>query len=620
MSKTEIRKFDAEVGKVLNLMINSLYTNKDIFLRELISNAADACDKLRYEASKSSDLRESSDLKITISIDAEKKELAICDNGIGMNKRDLIENLGTIARSGTQKFLEQLGSNKAHNVNLIGQFGVGFYSAFMVAEEITVKSRKARENDAWIWQSKGTGEFSIAKLDEKISRGTQIILKLKEDESIYADQFRIQHIIQTYSDHISIPIELQQQEKVQTLNSSSALWTKSKSDISEKEYEEFYKKISSAGDKPWLTLHNKSEGAVNYTSLLFIPSSRTFDLFHPDRKTKVKLYINRVFINDEGIDLIPAYLRFLRGIVDSNDLPLNISRETLQHNAIIEKIKKSIVKRVVSELEKQLKNSRDSYIEFWKSFGGVLKEGLCEHLQNNEDLLNICLFKSLNSSEYITINEYIEKMKDGQDAIYYISGDDEEKARSHPQLEGFQNKEIDVLLFTDTVDDFWVNVISQYQSKPLKSITRTDIDLEKIESKVGTDQTQQHLSSDHEPLLSYLKKTLGTLVKDVKVSKKLASSPACLAVDEGSMDIRMEKFFKEQKQMYHSVAKILEINVDHAILKFIANSIERHSEGQVTERLAHILFDQACIVEGVNLNDSGSFVKRMNDIIIASLS
>jgi molecular chaperone HtpG len=622
MTKVETRKFDADVGKVLSLMINSLYTNKDIFLRELISNASDACDKLRFEALQAPDLLGEEILKIVVTVDPDKKELMVADTGIGMNKQELIENLGTVARSGTQKFVEKLTGAKTQDVNLIGQFGVGFYSAFMVADAVTVKTRKAGDTDSWVWHSKGSEEFTVKKSDEELPRGTQIILHLKENEALYADKFRIKHIISTYSDHISIPIELAEKDKSETVGSTTALWLKPKADVTEQEYLEFYKKTSHSGDAPWMTLHNKNEGTVNYSNLLFIPSNRGFDLFHPDRKTKVKLYINRVFINDDGIDIVPKYFRFLKGIIDSSDLPLNISRETLQHNAVLEKIKKSLTKRVISELEKKLRDDRASYLNFWQNFGPVVKEGLCEQLQANEDLLGISLFKHLNGSGYITLAEYVKNMKPGQEAIYYISGDTEQQARAHPQLEGFKKKGIDVLLFSDAVDDFWVNVISQYKEKDLTSVTRSDIDLAKIHTdspEVEKVSEEELTDSDLDGVLKYCKLILKDVVKDVRASKKLTSSPACLAVDAGVMDLRLEKFLKEQKQLTQDMARVLEINPKHQIIEFIGNAVKTNSTDEGVERLVHMLFDQACVIEGVPVNDTAGFINRLNDCIIKSL-
>ncbi len=608
----ETRKFDAEVGKVLNLMINSLYTNKDIFLRELISNASDACDKLRYEATTKPDLLKNSELAITIALNSEKNQLTVRDNGIGMNKQELIENLGTIARSGTQKFIEQMTGDKNKDVQLIGQFGVGFYSSFMVADKVIVKSRKAGEDQTWMWSSEGIGEFTIQQSEENIDYGTEITLELKSGEEIYVDKFRIQHIVNTYSDHISVPIKLIEKDKEETINSSSALWAKSKSDITKEEYNEFYKKVAVAGDEPWMTLHNKNEGTIEYTNLLFIPSTRTFDLFHPDRKRRVKLYIKKVFINDEVIDVIPSYLRFLRGIVDSEDLPLNISRESLQHSNVLQKIKKSIVKKVLSELAKKVTNDRDAYINFWSNFGPALKEGLCEPIDEKDEIMDICLFKSLNHNKFITLDEYVKDMPSEQDNIYYISGEDEDKLRTHPQLEGFKEKGFDVLLFTDSVDDFWVNVNHQYKNKTLKSVTRADINLEKNESKA---KEKDGKKTDDAQLTEYFKKVLGSLVQDVKISKKLTGSPACLAVAEGAMDIRMERFLRDQKQLKTSTAKILEINSEHKIVQSIAEKLAAKQQNDATDDLVKILFDQACVIEGEPVDNSAGFAQRINSVL-----
>ncbi len=618
MSKKEIRKFDAEVGKILHLMIHSLYTNKDIFLRELISNASDACDKLRYESSKHQELANDSPLKITISVDEDARTITIKDNGIGMSKDELIENLGTIAKSGTQSFLEQLTGDAKKDVLLIGQFGVGFYSSFMVADEVIVTSRKAGAKEVWTWTSSGAGEFTIEESLATMDSGTEVTLKLRAGEEDYLDKFRISHIISTYSDHISIPIELvESKDSTRVLNSSSALWSKSKSEISEEQYNEFYKKIAYAGDEPWMVLHNKNEGTIEYTNLLFIPSTKTVDLFHPDRKCRVKLYIKRVFISDDGIDIVPQYLRFLRGVVDSEDLPLNISRETLQHNQTLEKIKKSIVKRLVSELEKKLNDNKKSYLEFWNNFGAVLKEGLCESIDKSLQLLDICLFKSAKMGEFISLDEYIANMKPDQDAIYYLSGEDDKKILTHPQLEGFLQRDIDVLLFTDTVDNFWINVNHQYKEKSIKSVTRSDIDLAKIKTEKEDKKKPSSKDSekDLEKLLDYFKKTLQGLVADVKVSGKLTDSAVCLSVAEGAMDIRMERFLIEQRQLKSASTKILEINSKHKIIQKIRQDIVDDKITDQTENLVKILFDEACVIEGEPVHDPRGFIERMNQCL-----
>ena len=614
------RKFDAEVGKILHLMIHSLYTNKEIFMRELISNASDACDKLRYLSQTNQELlADDTNLRITVKVDKDNKQIIIRDNGIGMNKDDLIENLGTIARSGTQNFIQQLSGDDKKDNMLIGQFGVGFYSAFMVADYLTVTSRKAGEAETYTWHSDGTGEYTVAASDREFKRGTEVVVHVKEKEDSYLDHFRLKHIVKTYSDHISIPIyfiDAADQNEIQ-LNSSSALWTRPKSEITKEQYQEFYKSLSYSADEPWLTMHNKNEGAIEFTNLLFIPSTKTFDLFHPDRKRRIKLYIKRVFISDENIDLVPHYLRFLRGVVDSEDLPLNISRETLQHNMTLEKIKSSITKRVISELKKKKEDDNEGYLKFWSNFGGALKEGLCEATSDHEKLLEVCLFRSAIHDKIISLDEYISNCKDGQKTIYYLSGDNPEKLRSSPQIEGFLNKGIDVLLFTDTVDDFWVNVNSNYKDFEIKSVTRSDIDLEKTINEPANDleKKEEVTENQYDKLLEYFKQVLGDLIKDVKISKKLLSSPACLAVSDGAMDIRMERFLIEQKQLIASTAKILELNPKHKIIEKINNDLKLASNLQDDEQLVKLIFDQACIVDGEPVSDPGGFAKMFNSFL-----
>jgi molecular chaperone HtpG len=612
----EKRKFDAEIGKVLNLMIHSLYTNKEIFMRELISNSSDACDKLRYLSQTDSRLLDSnSEFKIVVSVDKDARTLTVRDTGIGMNRDDLNENLGTIARSGTQRFIDQLSGDNKKDSNLIGQFGVGFYSSFMVADEITVTSRKAGEDKAYTWHSDGQGEYTVSDTDREFARGTEVVLHVKAEEESFVDHFRIKHIIKSYSDHVAVPIYFVDQNGHENqVNSSSAIWTRLKSEISDEQYKEFYKSVSHAPDDPWLTMHNHNEGAVEFTNLLFVPSSKTFDLFHPDRKCRVKLYIKRVFIGDENIDLIPQYLRFLRGVVDSDDLPLNVSRETLQHNATIDKIKKSITKKVLAELKKQKETNFDKYQEFWNNFGGALKEGLCEVTSEHEKLLEVCIFRSALHDKMISLDDYLASCEGDDKTIYYLSGDNPEKLRNNPQIEGFLSKNIDVLLFTDTVDDFWVNVNGNYKEVEIKSVTRSDIDLDNASNVKEDKDSDKPVEKGHEALVKYFKESLGTLVKEVKISKKLASTPACLAVADGSMDIRMERYLIEQKQLVGASAKILEINPNHHIIKKISLEIDDKNKDEQNKDLIHLLYDQACIIEGEPVYDVSAFSKRLNSL------
>lgn len=617
----ETKKFDAEIGKVLKLMIHSLYANKEIFVRELISNSSDACDKLRYLSQTNQELLGgNNDFKIVVTIDEKAQTIAVRDTGIGMNWQDLSDNLGTIAKSGTQYFIEQLSGDDKKDSQLIGQFGVGFYSAFMIADKVTVTSRKAGEEKVYIWHSDGQGEYTLSESDQKFDRGTQVLLHIKPEEKDFLVNFRIKHIIKSYSDHIAVPIYLLDENgNEERVNSSSAIWTRNKAEITKEQYTEFYKSMSHAVDEPWLTIHNRNEGTVEFTNLLFIPSTKTFDLFHPDRKRRVKLYIKKVFIADENIDLIPQYMRFLRGMVDSDDLPLNISRETLQHNAILNKIKNSITKRIISELIKQKEGNFEKYLQFWNNFGGVLKEGLCEIDSDHEKLLEACIFNSALHDKMISLDEYIKNCQEsslgeGNKTIYYLSGDHPEKLRNNPQIEGFLSKGIDVLLFTDTVDDFWVNVNGKYKEYEIKSVTRSDIDLSASNTQ-SEEKTTPESEAGTKALVDYFKNILGLLVKDVKISKKLTSSPACLAVADGSMDIRMERYLIEQKQLTRASAKILEINLDHKIVKKINDQLNDQSKNQENQDLVHLLYDQACIIEGEPVFDAAAFSKRLNNLL-----
>ena len=617
-------EFGAEVGKILNLMINSLYTNKDIFLRELISNASDACDKIRYESITNPELiKEDNELKIRILPITLENILTITDNGIGMNKEDLINNLGTIAKSGTQGFIENLTGDNKKDVNLIGQFGVGFYSSFMVADEVTVISRKAGESQAYLWKSNGSGEFTVEEYDSEQPRGTTIKLKLKKEAIDYLDKHKIQHVISTYSDHISIPIILEDEAggEEAVINKGSALWTKSKSEISEEQYKEFYNHVAHSADEPWLTLHNKNEGTIEYTNLLFIPTTKPFDLFHPERKCRVKLYVKRVYINEEGIDIIPQYLRFVQGIVDSEDLPLNINRESLQHNATINRINKAVSKRIIKELGKIAKNDADKYQKFWSNFGAVLKEGLCDATNDRDSILDVCRFYSTKSGDkLISLQEYIDNMKEGQEKILYITADNVESARKSPQIEGFIKNDIEVILLTDAVDDFWTNVTQEYKDKAFASVTRSNINPDNIgkeadDESIDNNEDQKaekkdEVSSDNNKLSEFIKETLKDKVSDVKISSRLTESPVCLSASEYSMDIRMERFLVEQKQLPQASAKVLEINPEHPILKSVLFDIDNNNDR--AKDVTYMLFDQACIIEGENISDTSQFSKRLS--------
>ena len=630
----ETHKFSTETDKIFKLMVHSLYENKDIFIRELISNASDACDKLRFESQQNPDiLGNLPDINITVSIDAKNKTLTISDTGIGMSKEELIENLGTIAKSGTQKFLEELSGDAKKDASLIGQFGVGFYSAFMVADKLSVISQKAGSGETYIWYSEGNSEYMIEKSAAAIGRGTQITLHIKEGEEVYLDKFKVKSIIDAYSSHIAYEIYFTEEDGKRTmLNNGQAIWLQSKSEISEEEYSDFYSAISHGDKEPLMTLHTKAEGVLEYSSLLFIPSIKPFDLYHPDRQTRVKLYIKRVLISD-NISIIPQYLRFLRGVVDSNDLPLNISRETIQNNVIVQKIKTAITKKTLKELTKKLENERDEYLKFWNNYGAVLKEGLCDGFEPRDEILQACLFTTNKSETPISLKEYKERMKEGQKAIYFINAETRTKALASPQIEGFKNAGYEVILLTDSVDDFWVNVVPEYDSTPLKSVTRsaTDLEAEKTEEnnnekKSDAAETENKTGSSENltKLCEYIKTLLGDKIKEVKVSRRLAESPVCLSVPEGGMDIRLERFMIENKQLAGGQPKILEINPSHQIIKSLESEISGLNENGVRKNklddTIKLLFAQANIVEGEPLEDIKEFTSNLNRLIEMSLA
>jgi molecular chaperone HtpG len=622
----EVMEFGAEVGKVLKLVIHCLYTNKDIFLRELISNASDACDKLRYEALVKPELLQGEHkFRVVITSNKDTGVITVTDNGIGMNRQELIDNIGTIANSGTQRFLDQISGDNKKDIQLIGQFGVGFYSSFMVASEVTVVTRRAGENEGWLWHSDGNGSFTVEKSTVLPEVGTAITLKLREDALDYADRFRIRHIVNTYSDHISVPVlYVSDDNKEETLNKASALWTRPKAEITEEQYNEFYKHVAHSGDKPWLIMHNKNEGVIEYTNLLFVPTSKPFDLFHPDRKGRVKLYVKRVYITDEMVQLVPSYLRFLRGIVDSEDLPLNISRETLQHNNVIEKIKTALVKKLLGELKKKLADNLQDYLNFWRNFGPVVKEGLCESMEDRDAILEICLFRNSASNEYTALNDYIDRMREGQDAIYYLTGDDIDTMKGSPQLEGFVSRGIEVLLLNDAVDDFWVNVAHEYKDKPFKSAATSGIDLDKISTKkeeTDQDDKKEHAdATNYEDIINFIKQILAEKVQEVKLSNKLVTSPACLTVAEGSMGLRMERFLTEQKQFMRSADKIMEINIHHPVVSGIGKMLKEDALKERATDAVWLLYDQACILEGEQVSDPTLFAKRLNIILEQSFA
>ena len=619
--------FQAEVSKLLDIVAHSLYSHKEIFLRELISNASDACDRLRYEALTRPELAGGdNDFKISLEIDKKAKTLTVADNGIGMTHDELAENLGTIARSGTQSFVEQLGEAKADgkdgDVALIGQFGVGFYSAFMVAKKVEVTSRKAGEESAWKWTSDGKGEFTLAE-GARDAQGTSVKLFLEKKEGEFLEAMRVRTIVKTYSDHIGVPIQLKDDGTDETLNEGSALWARPAKDITSEQYKEFYHHVGQMFDEPWKILHNRVEGILAYTNLLFIPSSPPFDLYDPDRKPRVKLYVKRVFITDDCEALMPSYLRFLRGIVDSEDLSLNISREMLQKDPKLAKIGTGLVKRVLNELKKTAAKKPDEYATFWENFGAVLKEGLYEDFENREKILPLCRFRSLAGDEAISLETYVENMVEGQEAIFYISGEDIELLRKSPQLEGFKARGVDVLLLTDPIDDFWIPALGTFQEKPFKSITRGAADLDGISLSDEAKEKETKDAAEDTPgidqLVAALKMALGERVKDVRVSERLTDSAVCLVADEGDMDIRLERILRQSRHMGGAAdtPRILEVNAKHGLIRRMAEQVKDTGAAGADSisATALLLLDQARILEGEQVADPIAFAERLSEVM-----
>lgn len=596
--------FKAEVNKMLDIVINSLYSEKQIFLRELISNASDACDKIKYMALLNPELsKDAADLKIKISADDKNNTLKISDNGIGMSKDDLINHLGTIAKSGTADFVNNAKDNGS-SVDLIGQFGVGFYSAFMVAKKVEILTRKAGEDKAWFWTSDGVNGFEISPAEKKDS-GTEIKLYLKDDAKEYTDTIYLRQIIRLYSDHISYPIVLDLGEAgEETVNTGSALWTRNKAEITKEQYNEFYHHVSKNFDEPWLCLHFKAEGNLEYTGLLYIPSTQPYDLFQPDQKNGLKLYVNRVFISDKVEELIPNYLRFVKGIVDSSDLPLNISREMLQQNPLVAKIKNGIVNRLLKELKKRSENY-DDYMTFWKAFGTAFKEGIYEDFSNREEIAALSLFASTHDeSKLTTLDEYVSRMTSDQKAIYYITGDDVKILANNPQLEAFKAKGIEVLLLTDPIDEFWTQVLLKYKDKDLKHISQAQDDLT-FERK-----GEKAKDEDLKALAEFMQKTLEGEVAKVIPTEKLTTSPVSLTVENGQMSLHLERLMRNhQQQTAFASTKILELNPYHPLIIKLSASLKDKSD--LVKEMTLILYDQALIAEGEAIKNPKGYMERV---------
>ena len=614
------REFEADTGKILNIVINSLYSNKEIFLRELLSNASDALLKRQYLGQTDSKLLSSDAAEISIALNKKRKTIAISDSGIGLDQEDLIEALGTIARSGTKAFIEQIekaAEKDKDAISLIGQFGVGFYASFMVADKVEVHTLKAGQDQGYSWQSDGQSGYEINASSARDTVGTTVVLHLKKEAKEFLEDIRIQTLVKKYSDHIAYPIRLVKDDQTtEVINSVEALWTKPAKDITQEQYNNFYQSHSGQYDRPFLTLHNKAEGAVEFTNLLFLPSQKPFDLFDPERKTKVQLYVNRVFITDELKDLIPEWLRFVRGIIDTASLDLNVSREMLQHNATLLKIRKAVTKRVLSELAKKVKKDPQAYEAFWANFGRVLKEGIYEDADNRDRILKICRFYSLQQDKMISLEDYIEAMPQTQNDIYYLASDSVKAAKRSPHIEGFAEKDIDVLLMTDPIDEFWISTSPNYSEKSLVSIARENVDLSKFAKEGDADEAEDP-NSDMSDVIVKLKAALGEKVSDIRVSSTLTSSPVRLVAADGGLDFNLERIMKAQNPDYTGSAKVLELNATHPIMQKLKAQPEETDQG--LDALALVLFQQARILDGEMPEDPTSFIQNVNQLIAAGI-
>ena len=626
--------FQTEVKQLLQLMIHSLYSNKEIFLRELISNAADAADKLRFEALSNGELFENdANLRVRVSFDADKNTVTIDDNGIGMNAEDAANHLGTIAKSGTADFFKNLTGDKAKDSQLIGQFGVGFYSAFIVADKVVVRSRKAGDSadNGVEWTSEGEGEYTIETITKE-SRGTEITLFLKDDEKEFADDFKLRTIIKKYSDHISTPVEMWKEgtpesegpdgKKIEAtegqwevINKADALWTLDKSELKDEDYKEFYKHISHDFEDPLTWAHNKVEGGSEYTSLLYIPKRAPFDLWNRDKQRGLKLYVQRVFIMDDAEQFMPTYLRFVKGLIDSNDLPLNVSREILQDNKVTQSLRKACTSRVLKMLERMGKNDKENYQVFWNEFGQVLKEGPAEDFANKEQIAKLLRFASTHNddaTQSVSFPDYVERMKEGQDKIYYLAADSFEAASSNPALEIFRKKGIEVVLMYDRIDEWLMSHLTEFDGKQLVSVTRGDLDLGDLEDEESK-KAQEEADKQYESSVARFKEALTDKVKEVKVSHRLTDSPACIVTDNSDMSPQMIELMKQMGQEVPDVKPVFEVNMEHELVKHIDQVQDEAQYKQWVE----VLLDQATLAERGTIKDPGSFVKRLNNLMMS---
>ena len=620
----ETLSFQAEVKQLLQLMIHSLYSNKEIAVRELISNASDAADKLRFEALEKNDLYEKdSELKIWVDFDKDKKTITISDNGIGMSRDDIVKNIGTIAKSGTKEFLKKLSGDQAKDANLIGQFGVGFYSAFIISDEVTLESRKAGAKTGSRWISKGDGEFTLETIERK-SRGTSVILSLKKDAEEFLDEYRLKEIIKKYSDHITLPIvmkkfEFKDGESIRTeedevVNDASAIWARNKKDIKPKEYEEFYKNLTYDQEPPLSVFHNRVEGNQEYVSLLFIPSKAPFDLYDRDKAQGVKLYAKRIFIMEANEKLIPQYLRFMKGVIDSSDLPLNVSREILQDSKALESIRSGTVKKILTALEDMAKKKPDDFKKFWSEFGLVLKEGPAEDFANREKIAGLLRFASTfdeSDAQSVSLADYISRMKPEQEVMYYITADSFLGAKNSPHLEIFKKKKIEVLLLGDRVDEWLMSNLPEVGGKKFQSIAKGDLDLGKLEDE-SEKVAKKDIEEKSKTLVEKIAKSLGDKIKEVKVTHRLTDSPACLVVGENDISGNLERILKAAGQNTPDIKPVLEINPEHALIK----KLSAEKDEKAFDEYSSVVFDQALISEGGQLEDPVGFVKRINELLV----
>jgi len=623
--------FQTEVSQLLDLMIHSLYSNKEIFMRELVSNAADASDKLRFEALSDDALYEDdAELKINVAFDKDAKTITISDNGVGMNRQEVIENIGTIANSGTKKFFDNMTGDQTKDSQLIGQFGVGFYSAFIVADKVTLKTRRAglTSEHGVQWESAGKGDFTIETID-KPTRGTEITLHLREDQDEFLNSWRLRNCITKYSDHINLPIMMAKEPvpneegeidqsvvlEDETVNKATALWTLSKNDISDEEYTEFYKQIAHDYQDPLSWSHNKVEGKTEYTSLLYIPSKAPFDLWDRDSSQGLKLYVKRVFIMEDAEQLMPRYLRFIRGVIDTNDLPLNVSREILQGSKIIDSIRAASVKKVLGELKKMANNDAEKYAEFWKEFGQVIKEGAGEDVANKDALAKLMRFSTTETGseeQTVSLEDYVGRMTDKQDKIYYITAESFAAAKNSPHLEVFRKKGIEVLLLADRVDEWLTNSLTEFDGKQLQSVAKGDLDLGELEDEAEK-KAQEETDKNFEDLVERVKTTLGDKVKDVRITHRLTDSPACLVADDNDMSANLERMLKAAgQQMGADTKPIFELNPEHPMVE----RLKVESDDALFTDWSSILFDQALLAEGGQLEDPASYVKRLNELLL----